>query len=157
MKFSLIKKLVAMTILAGIIFFFSIVLTNILINKIPLPGTEVKLSPDSISGFNYSLKFLNKVVADDPERNHLLTEDKAWEHAWSYYHEKQGMTIVLPLEKRNLGLSRFSDRQNVQYTAWCFNVIQNDHRLYFYTGFKRGGIICIDAYSGNVLSFDEVS
>lgn len=157
MKSSWVKYLVALVVLAGIILFSSIVIFNIVINKIPLPGFERQLPPEPTSGFNYSLKYSSKVTADDPVRNSLLTENQAWDYAWSFYHNKQGMTILLPLEKRSLGLFRFTDQQNNQYTVWTFNVIQNDHRIYFYTGLNTGGIISIDAYTGNILSFDEVS
>lgn len=156
MKLSWIKYLVVGLILAGIIIFSSIVIFNIVINKIPLPGQEKQLPYEPISGFNYSLKYSNKVPANDPERDYLLTEDQAWEYAWSFYHNKQGMTLFLPLEKRSVGLHRFTDQQNNQYTVWAFNVIQNDHRVYFFTGCNKGGIINIDAYTGNILSFSEV-
>jgi hypothetical protein len=155
MKLSWIKYLIVGVILVVIIFFSSIVIFNVVINKIPLPGMERQLLYEPISGFNYSLTYLNNVSANDHERSFLLSEDQAWEYAWSFYHNKKGMTLFLPLEKRSLGLHRLTDQQNHQYTVWGFNVIQNDHSVFFITGCTKGGIIDIDAYSGNILSFSE--
>jgi hypothetical protein len=156
MKLSWIKFLIAGVVLAIVIIFSSIVLFNIVINKIPLPGFEKSIPIEPISGFNSSLHYLDQVAPHDPVRKDLLTEDQAWGYAWPFFHNKNGITLFLPMEKRSLGLHKLIDSENNQYLVWAFDVMQNDYRVYFITGCTHGGTIDIDANTGKILSFTEV-
>jgi hypothetical protein len=66
MKLRWILYLIAGIVLVVIAIFSYIVITNIVVNKIPPPGMEQHLPADTITGFNYSIENAEKIAPDDP-------------------------------------------------------------------------------------------
>ncbi len=150
-----IKYLIIGLILAGVIILAGVALFNVVVNKIPIFGSD---KPTALPQLNTKSRPVNftEIAIDDPVREKLLTEDQAWEYTWAYLHDRIGFTIFLPMEKRPAGLRQAIDDKGDQYLVWNFYVVQGKRPFLIYQQYTLGGDVIIDAHDGHVLWYCAV-
>lgn len=79
-----IKYLIIGLILAGVIILAGVALFNVVVNKIPIFGSDKPTALPQLNTKNRPVNF-TEIAIDDLVRENLLTEDQAWEYAWAYY------------------------------------------------------------------------
>jgi hypothetical protein len=149
-----IGYLVAGIVLTAVIAVSAIAIYNIAVYKIPLSGQPAPSGPGSDKYLEMGeLVNITPVAPDDPVREHLITEDQAWNFAWAFLHDKEGITIFLPMRKGSVELEHVVDNTGTEYFAWRFYLDQE--KLPFTWSLPRiaGGLLFIDAANGEVLKY----
>jgi hypothetical protein len=120
----------------------TIIQTQTLTTQLPVSDSPT-ISPVSSSGPIFPET--NSTV--DANGTPILSKSQAWSYAESYL-QKRGLINIQPGEVKAYNPHIFIDEDKKQELIWTFEI--NRTGLY---GIQLGGIIFIDAYNGDVLSY----
>jgi hypothetical protein len=147
-----IKFLTAGIVIVVFLIFSGIGVYNIIINQTPVFGLEANATPSEMNRDN-PLRNISEIAVDDPVRDTILAEDKAWGYSWVYLQDHDNFKIYLPLKKESLGLRRITDKKENRYLVWVFGAEQPGFPVM--QRYSRGGIVFIDAHDGRVIWYDQ--